>query len=250
MSTPFSGILIPPSRLPEVGKDDGAAFQGDWFDFSQHPQCWLCGTKTKGRVGDHSDLCATCKRPLTPPWLTLPTGVIAPGVAVVVRPANEDAKEATGIVTRIHYGEKRVAVHMGNPQSVSQEWFEETDLCKGRLVVIDDKDPRATLLLSFLVCGRCGNMSKLKNGEMAFADAVTVADKKGRLRLLKVDVEEKERQHNAAVRLWKDKKCGFENMVNLKNELDKMKQESIRLRSEVSPVQFWCAHCGWAWVSR
>ena len=255
-SVPFSGMLIPSSHLSKLREYD--TLKGDWVESTKGRSCWLCGMV----LALSADKCPTCARPAKPDWLMLPTGFLGAGTAVDVRlkRTSDGENEATsepygaGIVTTVDYGKKRVGIHVkGLPDAkgaieLEVLWIEHTQLSSGMIVIVDDSDPRALALQNFFLCGKCGKSSGF-NGSMPFIDDATIADIKGRMRLLWQDIEKAESQLVCYTKKWKERKTEYEKYVSAKEQVNEMKRQHAHLKSQVDPLQLWCPHCGWKWTN-
>lgn len=125
------------------------------------------------------------------------------------------------------------------------------ELQRGRLLLVDeDKNIQRQLIeyfCNFLLCGSCGLISKVDNGESVMISDIERADKEGRLRVLHTDIAKKGNEVRYLTRKWKESREGYENMVIASKELENLRSEAYKLSRSTAKPEFWCPFCTWKW---
>jgi len=200
--------------------------------------CWLCGKKND----KSSSSCSSCSRDAIPQWLVLPGDQsIQVGSNVAFR---DNKSEYIGVVTQIDYLNKNViAMCCEKNEPIIPIVIGQVDIFQGKLSLIQSNVQ--SVFCNYFLCGDCGYISKMANGKNLLDSSHGESEKKAKIRALDDEIHELQNKTRYLTRKWKETKAGFEDMTKSMKELERLQKASVRLKSELDPIQLWCSHCGW-----
>ncbi len=169
-----------------------------------------------------------------------------------ISPLAEEEKEEKE-ATRLEEKARDTGVYL-EPTTPEKVFIEELDLSLGNVSIIwgdasQVKENRqlALSLCHYLLCGNCGSISRLSNGEAVLDSNEVKAHKAGELRELEKVFAELENRVRYLNRRWRQNKQGYSELTEETKKLEEMEHSLARRRNELAPIQFWCSACTWEW---
>lgn len=260
---PFCGILVPPTLRAAVVKSSlfeaiAAADPAKYAAATSSAKatlwhCWLCGSRNAPSCGS----CSKCARDRFPSWLRAASGD-AFEVGSLVNYRGEGGK-LLGILTQVDYLKKEIHAYLVPVDRVEHSSKDfpvlhkipASEITRGRLLLVEKDNPLAQQVAKhyceFLLCGKCGLVSRVDNGTAVMVSDLGRADKEGRLRSLRAEVDRKRNEVKYLTRRFRESKTGYEKMVVASNELKQLKERERELVRLTSEPEFWCPYCSWEW---
>mmetsp|Transcript_17362 Transcript_17362/g.28020 ORF Transcript_17362/g.28020 Transcript_17362/m.28020 type:complete len:195 (+) Transcript_17362:277-861(+) len=145
----------------------------------------------------------------------------------------------------------------GNP---TRRILSHSDVAKGNLSLIwsstcnpeEDSEERdlALMFCKYLLCGNCGALTNLTNGEGVLDSESMRADRAGKLRHVLKELEEVNKSIKYLERKWREKKEGLEQLNSVQAQREDLLIERTNIEKLLAPLQLWCSTCTWEWPKK
>mmetsp|Transcript_1510 Transcript_1510/g.2259 ORF Transcript_1510/g.2259 Transcript_1510/m.2259 type:complete len:345 (+) Transcript_1510:4480-5514(+) len=154
-------------------------------------------------------------------------------------------------------GDNEKTTKWGNP---TRRILSHSDVAKGNLSLIwsstcnpeEDSEERdlALMFCKYLLCGNCGALTNLTNGEGVLDSESMRADRAGKLRHVLKELEEVNKSIKYLERKWREKKEGLEQLNSVQAQREDLLIERTNIEKLLAPLQLWCSTCTWEWPKK